>query len=95
MKVSSHMGLKPDRQQGGGDDMGGQTVYTLLSGDHVTLPWRQQRFTVVVHHSGLLLGAVHRQTDDLHLHEGVDDLNVEKNTRVSFHFQILFFKCCS
>jgi hypothetical protein len=30
--------------------------------------------TVVVHHSGLLLAAVHGEPNDLHLHEGVDDL---------------------
>lgn len=30
--------------------------------------------TIVVHHSGLLLAAVHGEPDDLYLHEGVDDL---------------------
>lgn len=32
------------------------------------------RLTVVVHHAGLLLAAVHGEPDDLHLHERVDDL---------------------
>lgn len=30
--------------------------------------------TIIVHHVGLLLAAVHGEPDDLHLHEGVDDL---------------------
>lgn len=30
--------------------------------------------TIVVHHSCLLLAAVHGEPDDLHLHKGVDDL---------------------
>lgn len=30
--------------------------------------------TIVIHHSGLSFAAVHREADDLHLHEGVDDL---------------------
>lgn len=38
-------------------------------------PWGTSwMLTVVVHHSGLLLAAVHREPDDLYLHEGVNDL---------------------
>jgi len=36
------------------------------------------RLTVVIHHSGLLLAAVHWEADDLHLHEGVDDLKTSQ-----------------
>lgn len=32
------------------------------------------QLTVIIHHSGLLLAAVRREADDLHLHEGIDDL---------------------
>ena len=36
--------------------------------------------TVVIHHSGLLLVTVHREPDDLHLHEGVDDLDTGQSS---------------
>lgn len=32
------------------------------------------QLTIVIHHSGLHLAAVHREADNLHLHEGIDDL---------------------
>jgi hypothetical protein len=40
---------------------------------HPPLP-EAQTLTIVVHHSSLLLAAVHGEPDDLHLHEGVNDL---------------------
>lgn len=32
------------------------------------------QLTVIINYSGLLLAAVHRETDNLHLHEGINDL---------------------
>lgn len=32
------------------------------------------QLTIIIHHSGLLLAAVHWEADNLHLHEGINDL---------------------
>lgn len=45
-------------------------------GTHWHLVPSSPLLTIVVHHSCLLLAAVHGEPDDLYLHEGVDDLGI-------------------
>lgn len=59
--LTASSGVRPSYPTG----VCGNRGHTLASG---------ALLTVVVHHSCLLLAAVHGEPDDLHLHKGVDDL---------------------
>lgn len=39
-----------------------------------SLAHQLEQLTIIIHNSGLLLAAVHREANDLHLHKGVNDL---------------------
>lgn len=42
------------------------------------------QLTIIIHHSGLLLAAVHWEADDLYLHEGINDLTEKCYTAVRY-----------
>lgn len=44
------------------------------------------QLTIIIHHSGLLLAAVHWETDNLHLHEGINDLTEKRYTALRHSF---------
>lgn len=54
----------------------------------------RHQLTVIVHHSGLLLAAVHREANDLHFHKGINDLTETRCLALRFCLILHLLWCC-